>query len=130
MLSQPVLTIFSGSIIVLWIGLRLLKKSGQTFSRRTLGYILLGGIALTALSIINHVNTYAGSNHLTRFGWPHDFITKKLPSAGNADWVWSINWGPLGSYVWTNIVFYFSLIVFVIGGLKYFRRAKNKNTAG
>lgn len=126
--SQPVLTIFSGSIIVLWVGLRLLKKSGQTFSRRALLNILLGGIMLTAISLLNHTNRLSGTVSLNAYGWPHFYLQHLNPLTKIDISSWHFSWGPLASYVWVNIVFYFSLIVFVIGSMKYFRRAENKTS--
>lgn len=113
--SQSFVTIFPEAMIILWAGLWLMRRAKIQPTRRQLAYVLVGAIILTGASMLVHENGFAGTNHITRFGWPHWFLSKTLPFEGNAGWSWKISWGPLGAYVLVNIIFHFSVLMAVIG---------------
>lgn len=125
--TQSVITIFPLSMLLLWSGLWLLRKTGQKFNRRQLGYILLGGILMTTTSLLISSWRLSGTTTIREYGWPHfmsmqnQLIDTAAPGPYSPFEV-HLRAGPAGSYLWVNVIFWFSVIVLIIGAGQWLRR--------
>lgn len=124
--SQSVIVIFPVAMIILWAGLFLLRQINQKLSRRQLLLILLGGIFAAALSLLikSNADDFSGMNRLASYGWPHFYLEHFTPLDNTLQPFWSFRAGPLGSYFIINVIWYFAVLMLIVGGVKFLRQPR------
>lgn len=121
MWSQATIFAFSVVFLVLAVKVKVVMKIRIPF-RQWLSMVIASVVG-TATSLFVRFSVYSGSGISTKYGWPHAYYERWIsfrplenspsiwPGIGSAAenrvgfWL-----GPIGSYAWINVLFYFSLI--------------------
>jgi hypothetical protein len=112
---MPVMEIILLSLIALVAALGILRFLRSQLRAKTMALLLGGAIILTSLSLLFHTEGHSGTLWRIQYGWPHTFFTTIQTNEGGDTISHSFVFGFLGSYVLSNLFFYFSMLLLLSG---------------
>lgn len=107
----PVIHIVITSLLLIAVTLIMAKLYKQRIRAETFLILALSSIVITSISLIVAFGGYSGTQYRIIRGWPHFYhVTNHIDGDVIIN---TFSFGPGGSYVLSNVLFYFALTLFL-----------------